>query len=136
MQVDRSPSFAQGRPLDPGPGRADPYAVLPARHTVGGMDRPSLQDALANKDVVLRAFFDAQGRLSSIPTKLSKRLVVLDRIAQDFEIGRRYPEAQVNVILRRYHDDVAALRRYLVENEFLERRDGEYWRAGGTVEDV
>ena len=98
------------------------------------MDRPSLHEALKNKDVVIRAFFDADGRLSSIPTKLSKRLVVLDRIAQDFEIGRTYPEAYVNTILRRYHPDYAALRRYLVENEFLERRGGEYWRAGGTVE--
>lgn len=98
------------------------------------MDRPTLQEALKHRDAVLRAFFDADGRLCSIPTRLAKRLVVLDRIAQDFEIGRTYPEAYVNTILRRYHSDHAALRRYLVENEFLERRDGEYWRAGGSVE--
>lgn len=98
------------------------------------MDRPALTEALKNKDVVLRAFVDSHGRLSSIPTKLGKRLVVLDLIAQDFEIGRLYPEAQVNEILNRRHADHAALRRYLVDNEFLERRDGYYWRAGGTVE--
>lgn len=28
----------------------------------------------------------------------------------------------------------AALRRYLVDEEFLHRRDGFYWRAGGTFE--
>lgn len=99
------------------------------------MERPTLADALKNKDVVLRAFLGADGRLASIPTKLSKRLVVLDHIAQDFAIGERYSEAHVNTILRRYHDDHAALRRYLVENEFLERRDGVYWRSGGTVAD-
>ena len=99
------------------------------------MERPTLADALKNKDVVLRAFLGADGRLSSIPTKLSKRLVVLDHIAQDFAIGEQYPEAYVNTILRRYHDDHAALRRYLVENDFLERRDGVYWRSGGTVAD-
>lgn len=45
------------------------------------MDRPSLAEALKHKDVVLRAFLDVNGRLSAIPTKLSKRLVVLDHIA-------------------------------------------------------
>jgi len=98
------------------------------------MDRPALRDALVHRETVLRAFLDAHGRLASIPTKLSKRLVVLDHIAQEFEPGRRYTEAEVNAVMHRFHADHAALRRYLVENEFLERRDGEYWRAGGTTE--
>ncbi|WP_392543014.1 DUF2087 domain-containing protein [Oryzobacter telluris] len=98
------------------------------------MDRPALDDALRHREVVLRAFLDVDGRLSSIPTKLSKRLVVLDHISQQFEPGRRYPEAEVNEVMHRFHPDHAALRRYLVEQGFLERRDGEYWRAGGTVE--
>lgn len=97
------------------------------------MDRPALTDALKQRDVVLRAFVGADGRLSSIPTRISKRLVVLDLIAQDFELGEIYPEATVNEILGRRHPDFAALRRYLVEEGFLDRRDGTYWRSGGTV---
>ena len=57
---------------------------------------------------------------------------MLDFLAQHFEPGSRYPEPDVNEILRRFHPDVAALRRYLVDEEFLERQDGSYWRAGGT----
>ncbi|KGN33722.1 transcriptional regulator [Knoellia sinensis KCTC 19936] len=98
------------------------------------MHRPSLTEALAHRDAVLRAFVGADGRLSSIPTKIAKRLVVLDLIAQDFGLGEIYPEADVNTILQRRHPDHAALRRYLVEEGFLDRRDGVYWRAGGTVE--
>lgn len=98
------------------------------------MSRPALTDALANRDVVLRAFIGADGRLSSIPTKLSKRLVVLDHIAQSFEPGVRYTEAEVNDVMHRFHPDHAALRRYLVENEFLDRDAGVYWRAGGTTD--
>ena len=45
-----------------------------------------------------------------------------------------YPEAEVNDVLRRYHDDYAALRRYLVDEGFLTREAGVYWRSGGTVE--
>ncbi|WP_337794830.1 DUF2087 domain-containing protein [Pedococcus badiiscoriae] len=50
-------------------------------------------------------------------------------------LGRKeiYDETEVNNTLRAWHDDVAALRRYLVEEGFVERRDGRYWRAGGTV---
>jgi hypothetical protein len=83
---------------------------------------------------VLRAFFDADGRLHTIPSKHSKRLVVLDRLAQEFEPGRAYSEAAVNETLQRFHPDYAALRRYLVDNDFMTREAGEYWRSGGTFE--
>ena len=81
---------------------------------------------------VLRTFLRG-GRLVSIPMQRTKKLVVLDRLAQEFDVGARYSERQVNAILRRFHDDVAALRRYLVDEEFLDRDGGEYWRTGGTV---
>ena len=81
---------------------------------------------------VLRAFFRG-GALTSIPTQRSKKLVVLDRLAQEFDVGGRYSERQVNAILRRFHPDVASLRRYLVDEEFLSREAGVYWRSGGTV---
>jgi hypothetical protein len=83
---------------------------------------------------VLRNFMGEEGRLHTIPTKHSKLLVVLDRLAQAFEPGRTYPEAEVNQILGRFHPDVAALRRYLVENDFMTREDSVYWRSGGTFD--
>ena len=58
---------------------------------------------------------DADGRLHTIPSKHAKLLVVLDHLAQSFEPGQRYEEAEVNLVLRGFHDDYAALRRYLVE---------------------
>lgn len=81
---------------------------------------------------VLSAFVK-DGRLVSIPTARSKRLVVLDWLAQDFEPGRRYREPMVNLVLGKRHADTAALRRYLVDEEFLARESGEYWRIGGTT---
>jgi hypothetical protein len=82
---------------------------------------------------VLRAFV-RDGRLVSIPAQHGKRLVVLDLLAQEFEPGERYSERQVNRMLRKWHDDTAALRRYLVDDGFLDRQAGEYWRSGGSVE--
>ncbi|HET6954287.1 MAG TPA: DUF2087 domain-containing protein [Acidimicrobiales bacterium] len=81
---------------------------------------------------VLRTYFRA-GRLTQIPTQRAKKLIVLDRLAQEFDVGMRYSERQVNGILRRFHADVASLRRYLVDEGFLDREAGEYWRAGGSV---
>jgi hypothetical protein len=77
--------------------------------------------------------FVQDGRLVTMPTKRAKRLVVLDHVAQSFELGVTYPEAQVNEILAGFHDDYAALRRYLVDEQFLSRDGGVYWRSGGTV---
>jgi hypothetical protein len=80
---------------------------------------------------VLRAFV-RDGRLVSIPTVHSKRLVVLDWLSQRFEPGRRYSEQMVNLILGQVHADTAALRRYLVDDDYLARGDGMYWRTGGS----
>jgi hypothetical protein len=90
-------------------------------------------DASEDEAKVLRTYFRG-GRLTQIPAQRSKKLVVLDRLAQEFEVGVRYPERRVNAMLRRYHEDVAALRRYLVDEGFLDREAGVYWRTGGTVD--
>jgi hypothetical protein len=92
---------------------------------------------------VLRRFLH-DGRLLSIPAARGKRLVVLDHLAGLFEPGRRYPEPEVNELLGRYHPDYAMLRRYLVDDGFLDRADEPapsgtrsvkvYWRAGGSVD--
>jgi hypothetical protein len=83
---------------------------------------------------VLHNFLTEDGRLRTIPSKHSKLVVVLDHLSQSFEPGRSYPEAEVNEVLMRFHPDYAALRRYLVENDFMTREDGVYWRSGGTFE--
>lgn len=85
-------------------------------------------------DALLRRYVDADGRLHTMPARRQRRIVILDHLAQRFEPGRRYPEVEVNRLLRAAHDDVAALRRYLVDEGFLDRAQGEYWRIGGTVD--
>lgn len=87
----------------------------------------------ATDPTVLARFLGPDGRLTSIPRKHAKLLVVLDHLAQQFDLGVTYREAEVVAVLGRFHDDHAALRRYLVENGFLTREDGVYWRSGGTV---
>lgn len=98
------------------------------------MHRVPLEQALLRRDAVLRAFLDADGRLHTIPSRHAKRLVVLDHVARAFEVGVRYPEREVDAVLRAFHPDHAALRRYLVDDGFLTRDAGVYWRTGGTLD--
>lgn len=81
----------------------------------------------------LRRFVAPDGRILTIPAKHAKRVEFLDWLAQDFEPGVTFPEAEVNSILLRRHDDYPALRRYLVDQGFLTRQGNVYWRTGGTV---
>lgn len=95
--------------------------------------KDAFDDLPPDAAAVLRNFV-RDGQLVRIPAARSKRLIVLDWLAGRFDVGQTYPEGRVNLILGLVHDDVAALRRYLVDEGFLERREGFYWRAGGTVD--
>ena len=71
------------------------------------------------------------GRITAVPARHTRRRLLLDQVAQAFEPGRRYPERVVNEILKPLFDDYCALRRYLVDEDFLSRTPaGVYWRAG------
>jgi hypothetical protein len=74
------------------------------------------------------------GKLISMPRGGKRRQIILEHLAQLFEPGVHYPEAEVNRILRPVWADVAALRRYLVDAGLLDRADGRYWRSGGPVD--
>ena len=88
---------------------------------------------LADPPDQLRAFI-RDGRITTLPAKRTRRRLLLDQVAQAFEPGRTYPEAEVDQILKAVFDDHCALRRYLIDEEFMSRTaDGLYWRAGGTV---
>ncbi len=82
----------------------------------------------AYRDNVLRNFIK-RGRLTHIPAQRKKFQVVLEKIVQEFEPEHRYPEREVNHILLEYHDDVAALRRGLIDFGLMQRERGEYWRT-------
>jgi hypothetical protein len=83
----------------------------------------------AYREKVLRTFIK-RGRLSHIPAQRKKFQVVLEKIVQEFEPERRYPEREVNHILLEFHDDVAALRRGMIDLGLMQRERGEYWRTG------
>jgi hypothetical protein len=98
---------------------------------------PTIRAGEENEDArkVLRAYLKSDGTLKQIPTDTRKLLVILNFIVDAFPFDATFTEKEVNTILRRFHVDTAALRRYLVDNGFMNREsDGsKYWRVKKEV---
>jgi hypothetical protein len=93
--------------------------------------RPDYQDKPEDARKVLRGFLSPDGTLKQIPAPGNKRLIILNFIVEAFAFDTNYTEKEVNTILRRFHVDTAALRRYLVDEGFMDRESygTRYWRV-------
>jgi len=117
LELDRAVLQAVANAM-PRPGTVDPAVV----------EGPwSLEDSK-----ILGRFFSGT-RLTQIPASRGKRRIVLERLAMEFEPGLRYQERDVNLILEAFHADYTSLRRYLIDEGFLTRDHGVYWRIGGRT---
>lgn len=76
----------------------------------------------------VRSNFVVDGKLTEIPAQLKKRMVILRWLADKFELDRRYPEKELNEVIKQYHPDYASLRRYMIETGLMQRESGVYWR--------
>jgi ArsR family transcriptional regulator len=86
------------------------------------------EDAYRKK--VLKAFF-RRGVLVQIPAQYKKQLIILEKLVEEFEPDQEYTERQVNQILLEFHEDVASLRRMLIDHKLMAREKGVYWRIVG-----
>jgi hypothetical protein len=80
----------------------------------------------------LRFAFVRDGRLTALPRKRHLLLAACAFLAERFERDRLYDEAEVNEILAADAPDPATLRRLLVDEGYLGRRSGAYWRERQT----
>ncbi|GLZ76113.1 hypothetical protein Afil01_09200 [Actinorhabdospora filicis] len=113
---------------------ADPAVFKEAARRAAPVEPAVVLDADPERDAVLRAFV-RDDRLTSLPSGFRKIKIVVEHIAErSFEPGVTYTEPQVNEVLKGWHADHAALRRYLIDTGTMSREDGKYWRSGGKVE--
>ena len=100
---------------------------LLARETLPAVTAEIDMDAYDRK--VINTFCDEQGRIRQFPSQQKKFEAILRYVVKDFESGRHYTERQVNEILYRYSEDVASLRRGLIEYRMMAREGGggSYW---------
>ncbi|QSX04829.1 metalloregulator ArsR/SmtB family transcription factor [Sedimentibacter sp. zth1] len=76
---------------------------------------------------VIENFFE-YGKLKVIPVQRKKKLIVLEKIALAFEIGKKYAEREVNIIIADYNDDFCTIRREMIAEKIFKREDGIYER--------
>ena len=76
---------------------------------------------------VLDSFFE-YGRLKAIPAQRKKERICLEEIAKELELGRPYPERELNQVLLRFHQDYCTLRRDMIREGILRREEGLYTR--------
>lgn len=112
--------------------------LLASRRTPVGqvIERSGPAGETLNEDDAFRAktirdFFDGE-RLKSIPAQRKRRVIVLQYLVERFNPDQAYTEREVNDLLRPAHDDVATLRRELVDYGFMQRDRGIYQVTRGA----
>ena len=93
---------------------------------------PAEEDAAQKREddyrrKVLEAFFDGE-RLKSIPVQRKKKLIVLEKIAEQFTPGKIYEEAALSEIIAGIHPDYCTIRRDMISEGILQRENGRYVR--------
>jgi ArsR family transcriptional regulator, arsenate/arsenite/antimonite-responsive transcriptional repressor len=81
-----------------------------------------------DREMTQAAYFK-DGRLLDIPKHSRSRRFVMEKLAEAFTWGSIYDEKEVNAILKTFHDDVASLRRELIDQKLMVRESGRYWLA-------
>ena len=107
----------------------DDLLSLSLRHLiVSEQDHMSIQAQRENeyREKVLKNHFE-YGKLKTIPVQRKKRLIVLEKIAEQFEPDRIYAEKEVNLIIADFHDDFCTLRREMIAEGLMERDKNQYW---------
>ncbi|WP_051232128.1 MULTISPECIES: HAD-IA family hydrolase [Acidipropionibacterium] len=112
-----------------------PAAELPADAVVADLSQVTFRVGQAGAGLLpapgrdVARFLRKDGRISQMPTRKAPRLTVLGFAADHLPVGIRLTEPEVNALLRPLDDDVALLRRHLVDEGLVGRpQPGVYLR--------
>ena len=103
------------------------------------MQRKDARSLLREK--VLKVYFK-EGRCIRLPVQNKKRWIVYQEVIKLFEANREYPEKVLNELISTIHEDYCLIRRELVEEGVLQRKDGiyrlvdRYWEKPGFYQKI
>ena len=66
------------------------------------------------------------GYCETMPAQSKKRMIIFAEIIGKFEIGRQYPEKEVNAIIGQIHGDYCMVRRAFIGLGWMTRDNGVY----------
>lgn len=82
------------------------------------------------REKVFKTFLDENGKANQIPKKEKERIILIQKLAENFTSEKQYNEKEINEIISRMFEDYVTIRRYLIEYGILGRTvDGRtYWK--------
>lgn len=75
---------------------------------------------------VLNTFFK-KNRLIKLPVQRKKRLIILEEFLKKFKQEKKYSEIEVNEIILEHYDDYCIVRRLMIEEGMMDRKNHIYW---------
>lgn len=103
---------------------------IPAHTGATMVDERYVLTVEENEKIIMTYFEDVKSlKLKTFPSKEKKKIAVLRKITEAFDPKKKYSEIEMNEILRLVYNDIATIRRYLIQYGFLDRtKDGsQYW---------
>lgn len=74
---------------------------------------------------VIKSFMP-YGYCEVMPAQTKKRMIIYEEILRKFEIGKQYPEKEVNAIIGQVHGDFCTVRRAFIGLGWMTRENGVY----------
>jgi predicted transcriptional regulator len=82
------------------------------------------------REKVINTFME-NGRIIKLPAQYKKKLILIEKFTDLFEPGKTYTELEVNEIIKKIYDDYCDIRRYLIEEKIMQRKNGQYKLCSG-----
>lgn len=92
-------------------------------------ETPGLSEMAEDDQRILRSYLRGE-QITELPVGPKRMQALLRWLVERFEFDRRYPERELNAIIKRHHPDFATLRRELIDHKFMARERDVYWRLG------
>lgn len=93
---------------------------------MGGENNMEMVVTAEERNAIIQNFFTKDGKLKNFPAQRKKKLVVLEHMINGLEMGKVYPEKEINEYLKQFYEDYATLRRELIMCQFMYRENNQY----------
>lgn len=97
------------------------------KETLQGFTTDVDLDAFDRK--IRKDFLRPDGTIKQLPAQEKKYIAILKYLLDQFEVGKAYPEKDLNEIIARFHEDYATIRRGFIEFKMMTRVNGIYSRV-------
>ncbi len=96
------------------------------------LDKLGRETGMTPREKVLGSFMK-DGRFTRLPAQRKRRVYLLEHILREFDPSRTYTEKQVDEIIHKYHEDHCFVRREMICEKMMMRKDGIYRRNSSYI---